>query len=169
MIQTYKGSRKKSTLTSGLVLVTSLRAQRWRWRRQKTQLHEGWTDHREAPLKGRRCLWIHKPENLPRLSTTATNKKKIKLMLRTWFENVQKNFVTIGMCYKWTTKVPSGNIQTLTLYWHPNIRIHILHTLVLTRIYFFKQPRASLIGDHVLYSYDLMCDSGVILQGEIRC
>ena len=108
MIQTHKGSRRKSTLKSGLVLATSLRAQRWRWRRQKTQLHEGWTDHREAPLKGRRCLWIRKPENLPRLSTTATNKKKIKLMLRAWFENDQqkkKHLVNIGMRQKcsWVT------------------------------------------------------------------
>ena len=113
MIQTQKGSRRKSTLKSGLVLVTSLRAQRWRWRRQKTQLHEGWTDHREAPLKGRRCLWIRKPENLPRLSTIATNKKKIKLMLRAWFENDKKK-TTLGK-HRHATKVLAGNIQTWTL------------------------------------------------------
>ena len=104
---------------SVLVLVTSLRGQRWRWRRQKTQLHEGWTDHEEAPQKGRRCPGFRKPENLPRLTTTATNKRKIKLMLRTWFENDKKKLCIhrhVLQLNAHTTKVLAGNIQTLTLY-----------------------------------------------------
>ena len=31
------------------------------------------------------------------------------------------------------------------------------------------QSRPSLVGDHFLFLLMLMCDSGVILYGEIRC
>ena len=49
---------------------------------------------------------------------------------------------------------------------HPNIIMHILpivhHTFlkVLTRRICL---RASLVGDHFLYSLDLLCDSGIML------
>ena len=54
---------------------------------------------------------------------------------------------------------------------HPNISIQILHTIlytfpkVLTRIICLP-IRDSFPGDHFLYS---LFDSGVILQGKIRC
>ena len=44
--------------------------------------------------------------------------------------------------------------------WHPHISMHILHTFLRTLLWywqreFVKQSRASLVGDHFLYSRDL--------------
>ena len=57
---------------------------------------------------------------------------------------------------------------------HPNIRMHILHTVLYTFLEVLKRRicwtvRSSLVVDHFLDSHDLNVWFRVILWGEIRC
>ena len=53
----------------------------------------------------------------------------------------------------------------------PNFSMHFLHSVPLGcwRGEFDQQSGTPLVGDHFLYSHNLMCYWGVILLGEISC
>ena len=69
----------------------------------------------------------------------------------------RKNYLTRDLYYACVTH---AWVMVHFIPWHPHISMHILHTFLCTLLWywqgeFVKQSRASLVGDHFLYSRDL--------------